>query len=60
MTGEARTFVEAERDHARVLPRIDYAAMYRDAESTFARRPQVRARRAMQRALLAGRYAART
>jgi glycosyltransferase involved in cell wall biosynthesis len=60
MTGEARTFVEAERDHARVLPRIDYAAMYRDAESTFARRPHVRARRATARALLAGRYAARS
>jgi len=60
MTGKARTFVEAERDHARVLPRIDYRAIYREAESTFARRPHVRARRATQRALLAGRYAART
>lgn len=60
MAGEARRFVVAERDHARVLPRIDYAAIYREAESAFARRPYVRARRETQRALLASRYVARS
>jgi glycosyltransferase involved in cell wall biosynthesis len=57
---EARTFVEMERDHARVLPGIDYAGIYRQAKNTFAARPRAHARRTAQRAMLAGRYAART
>jgi glycosyltransferase involved in cell wall biosynthesis len=61
IAGQARTFVESERDHDRVLPYIPYADIYREAESTFNhRRRGFQPLRAIERSRLAARYVART
>ena len=59
ITGEARRFVEQERDHAQVLPMIDYENIYREAETTFrSRGAGVTVTTRLRRAALAARYSA--
>lgn len=59
IAAEGRRFVEAARDHARVLPGIPYESIYAEAERSFRRRARKHPlRRSVQRTVLAARYAA--